>query len=192
MPIGVYRIFLSASWSQGSEIEDLVSGFDQLPSFLYRIDRVAAAGQPAHAVGEAPMRIAMTQSHVALLLADRVSDRLAEVATEVRLARSGFRRRIPVIAVARRRGGTTPDDAALAVAVDRIVDFDAAAVACAVQDLVEEARSALRQSDGSIRLVPPAARPAEGKADGRPDVARPLPFDAVISALDDLRRRRRG
>lgn len=199
MPIGVYRMFMSDTWRDAPETERLLAELDARPGFLYRLDRVPPtdAARLAEAEASAAIRVAMTQSHVALMLVEGIGRRQASALAEAMLARTGFRRRIPVLAVVGTSICTGTNigrdvwDQIGALPIDRIVAWDADAIACAVQELAEEATRPTRQlapvGSGALRPGSPfAVQPIE------PPLARVLPIAEIASAYVELVRGRQA
>lgn len=155
MPIGVYRIYLSETWRGAPLRGRLLGVLDALPDFLYRIDSAeAAAAADGPAPSRSELRIAMTHSHVVLLWAGGMAAPGGPLAEEIALARAGFRRPIPVLAV------LDPGESAETVRdprVDRWVEWSASAVACAIQELAEAASRHARHPVRSVEL--PALAP---------------------------------
>lgn len=193
MTIGVYRIYLSAAWTGRRDLDALIGKLDQLPSLLYRIDRVAAEdiigslSDNDRTIGV--LRIAMTQSHIAIVPVAGTSEPGPVESIERNLARYGFRRRIPVIGIALRCDHTTID--AASHGLDRVVPLETDAIAVALQELAEQAAAERRQATENLlgqplRVVRPAlANPSTSLAakDG-------LPFSEIVAAFSRLQRAR--
>jgi hypothetical protein len=189
MTIGVYRVYMSHAWAAGDAGQRLLRELDEIPEFLYRVDTVEPGAVETSVEDEerrAAIRVAMTQSHVALFLAGAEATDAGWLAEELALAREGFRRRVPVLAV-------VPADGPEAVAcdADRVLAWDAAAIAYAIQDLSEEARAEHRRKvdAGEVkRVASPVSAPAFARAgdfDSRDE--RPLPIAEITDALNRLR-----
>jgi hypothetical protein len=194
MTIGVYRVFMSHSWAADDAGARLLRELDEIPEFLYRVDAVEPEALASDVPAEhrrAAMRVAMTQSHVALFLTGSSGTDANLLAEELALAREGFRRRIPILSV------TLPSaDASSEPATDRVLAWDAAAIACAIQELAEESRAAHRRLAASVDarakepLSSPGAPPcvAPLKAAHFNDTSpRPLPVAEITDALNRLR-----
>ncbi|HEX4892004.1 MAG TPA: hypothetical protein VFV47_01855 [Hyphomicrobiaceae bacterium] len=189
MTIGVYRVYMSHTWAAGDAGTRLLRALDDIPGFLYRVDTVEPGSVDSsvpEAERRAAIRVAMTQSHVALFLAGSEATDARLLAEELALARDGFRRRVPVLAVVP-PGGTesVPFDA------DRMLACDAAAVACAIQDLSEEARAEHRRKVDAAevkRSPSPVSPPPFARAESFDAVdIRPLPIAEIADALNRLR-----
>ena len=210
MGIGVYRIYVSHSWGQdgahGSALAKLVAALDANTAFLYRLDRLLLQDLSASLGSESDergaIRVAMTQSHVMLvpIAASPVTDAATAAGSadifvvEQELARSGFRRRIPILGV--RLGEVARGDAQSErqhPGVDRVVDLETSELACTIQDLAEEAAAERRQAN-AIALARPLrdtrpdrekARAAAGTVPGAPQ-GRALPVDEIMEAYQRL------
>lgn len=189
MTIGVYRVYMSHTWAAGDAGKQLLRELDDIPEFLYRVDTVEPESVGTSVLDEerrAAIRVAMTQSHVALFLGGAEGTDAALLAEELALARDGFRRRVPVLAIVPPGG---PE--AVAFDADRVLAWDAAAVAYAIQDLSEEARAEHRRKVDAAEvkrapspvLAPPFAR--AGDFNSRDE--RPLPVAEITDALNRLR-----
>ncbi len=186
MGIGVYRIYVSYAWGQGPALAKLVAALDANTAFLYRMDRllpedmIASLGSDNDELGA--IRVAMTQSHVMLTpVASPPNDDPATATgsadifvVERNLASSGFRRRIPILGVRLEAGVDGDDQKGPPIAsVDRIVELAPSELACAIQELAEEAAAERRQAN-AIAL----ARPVR---DARPDRNATQPASRVAS-----------
>ena len=196
MTIGVYRIYIGHALANDAILPRLTAALDATPNFLYRLDRVLEEDLQAGAVTEAgergAVRVAMTQSHVMLVLTDAAAeaDRLRPV--EIELARSGFRRRIPVLGLGERDMDET---LAQALGCDRIVALEAAWLACAIQELAEEAAAERRQAN-VIALTRPLKNEAPRCTEPAPmptprgietSGERAVPFCQIVEAFEHLR-----
>jgi hypothetical protein len=190
--IGVYRLYLGLSWGRDGLRERLVRGFDLMTAFLYRIDCLdpGAAASPSGPDLQAAVRIAMTQSHVALLRGQPGHSDPA-LATEIALAQSGFRRRIPILAVT--ADGALPDDHPLRRAADRVMAPVPQDVASAVQELAEAANAGWRaRTREKLAQRAPAALAADRSlAGGGAEAPRALPVDEIARAYARVREGRR-
>ena len=192
MAIGVFRIYLSRTWTDPVASARLLQALDALPSFLYRIDRIAdadlaAIGNDAEALGSA-VRVAMTQSHVALVQATGTGDVEQIWAIELELARTGFRRRMPVLAIA--TPGPQSDKDPGPMGSDRLVAFDGPAIASAIQELAEAAAAERRATDLTRRPKAIAAGIVPAKSPSKPLVAlgapRTIPYAEIAAAFASL------
>lgn len=183
MTIGVYRIYASAGLSAG-DLARLGNVLDQLPAMLYRFDRVADRDL-VEALGDTEaldrsIRIAMTQSHIAIVrTAPGAAPSMVELA-ERRTAREGFRRKIPVIAIVE---NGSPVDVDLAQhEIDRAVPLDVDALTIAIQELTEEASADRRRANEAILQQQPLEAPAIAV-----DGPQGLPYDQIIEAFESLK-----
>lgn len=196
MTIGVYRIYVGAGWARGERLQRLTAVLDAMPTFYYRIDRVcdadlaAAAANPA--VLQSFIRIAMTQSHIAIV--DPMPDSAEPfMAIEAELARKGFRRRIPVLGVCEAGRGPerSQSQSPATPAVDLVVDLGTGELAVAIQELAELAAAERRRADQLLLDLPmPAASPATANLAHRPRAANAslsLPVPEIIQALASLK-----
>lgn len=199
MTIGVYRIYLSQVWADPDVRARLVQALDGLPTFFYRIDQVneadlAAAGNDA-AARDSIFRVALTQAHVALLPADVPAIGETDASPhsiEITLARTGFRRRIPVLAVL--APGQREAAGQSMAGADRLVAFDGALIASAIQELAEvavaerRARDLTRRPRNEAMASPLTAKPKLSCAGRDQDTAqrRPLPFAEIAEAFRNL------
>lgn len=200
--IGVYRIYLGQSWHASGRAAALTALFDSIPEFLYRIDTADPADLPADrpdaAAMQAHVRIAMTQSHIVLIDADAPATAQAVTDLEIELARDGFRRRLPVLAVttAAAPSALTLDGAGPA-GFDDVVGFSATPLTCAIQELAEAAGATARaQTREAVRAA--VSRPVATAnrepgvtivAGPQTDDARPrqLPVESIAQAFRALR-----
>ena len=188
--IAVHRIYFGHCWRASGLFDDLVRVFDSAWELLY-----AACAPPdfgdatqSDATGdEVAIKLSMAQCHVAVLwggLNDPVADWSMQ---EVRIARSQFRRYIPVLAIVPRGCDRSAERTHLA---DRIVGWSATDIARAVDDLAETAienrhlgRDAAPLPKISNTMSPDAPRIAVEKRGKR----RPLPVDEIADAYRRLR-----
>ena len=168
MTIGVYRLYVSHAWASEPALADVIAALDAYPAFLYRIDRLSdeELATPTEGGVQSAVRVAMTQTHV-MLAPFRPSagpqpavagDALPDI--EMALARTGFRRRIPVLGVA--DCDADPAEARRA-GFDRIVRPDPATLMCSIQELAEEA-AAERRAANALALQMPLTDQAEARA----------------------------
>lgn len=182
MTIGVYRIYASAGLSAG-DLDRLAKVLDRLPAMLYRFDRVADRDL-VEALGDAEaleraIRIAMTQSHIAIVrLAGNAAPSMVELA-ERRTAREGFRRKIPVIGIV--ESGSLDGIDIAQHEVDRAVLMDVDALAIAIQELTEEASADRRRANEVI--LQQSLETQAVVADG----SQGLPYDQIIEAYESLK-----
>ena len=201
--IGVFRIYLGRSWFDSDTSGALLQQFDSIGEFFYRTsavdaDEVAEADTPE--LRRAAVRVAMTQAHLVLLLAGDAPTDDNWTQQELQVARSGLRRSIPVLTV---RTPTCGDRDSLALrSADHVVDWNAADMTCAIQQLVEAAALERRASRTQLDLADVAdaqLRPTERKgprageaasaAHARP-ARRDLPTTAIVEAFEALKSRR--
>ena len=161
MAIGVYRIYLGHAWGDGPASARLIATLDAVSAFLYRIDRIvpedlAAAASAGHDLAghdlaghdlAGTVRVAMTQSHIMLVPvgsadADCHARQIGNLEKE--LARTGFRRRIPILGVILDDAtGSAPD----AQGFDGVVTLDPSTLTCTIQALAEAAAAERRQAN---------------------------------------------
>jgi hypothetical protein len=184
--IGVYRIFVSAGWGGAGDLARMSAVLDQMQALLYRFDQVAdrdlqmALGDSSAL--ETAIRIAMTQSHIALArLTPGGTSSLVEL-TERKIAHDGFRRQIPVIGVV--DGGDTDGIDALAHKVDRVVPLNADALAMAIQELTEQASADRRRANEALLSRPMQLAAAESKPRDEMPV---IPYDQIVEAYKALK-----
>lgn len=196
--IGVYRIYLGCTWTDAAAAK-LVRGFDAIPGFLYRIDRMlpepdtTEPGGSDAAARRSLIRISMTQAHAMLVLAGDTAGEQSDTDTEIDLASHGFRRRLPVIEISQ----VPLDTAPLAPGIDMRVGFDATDIACAVQQAAEQSgadwraqsRMKLTLSGLDRRSAPsvPALSPTSNVDEPR---SAELPLAEITHAFETLRARR--
>ena len=212
MTIGVYRLYVSHAWAADPTFANVIAALDANSAFLYRLDRLSAEDLPVAMDGgeRNAVRVAMTQAHVMLAPfapsgtgnqpaggTDATGILLHD--TEMALARTGFRRRIPVLGIA--MGATVAVDLAEAARLgfDCVVAIEPAALTCAIQELAEEA-AAERRAANAIALQTPLAEqraaPAGGLRPAMVPVAAPmagsatgpraLPVNQIIEAFREL------
>lgn len=201
MTIGVYRIYVGHAFANDAVLVKLSATLDATPNFLYRLDRIMdddlVAATETEAGERGAIRVAMTQSHVMLVPTDAAAEADRIRPLELELARHGFRRRIPVLGLAEQ---ATDEAHADVLGVDRIVAFEAAGLACAIQDLAEEAAAERRQANVIELARPfrsqPHQAPSREATITEPPVpargvetigARALPFCQIVEALEQLR-----
>lgn len=184
MTIGVYRIYASAGLSAG-DLARLGKVLDQLPATLYRFDRVADRDL-MEALGDAEaleraIRIAMTQSHIAIVrITPGAAPSLVELA-ERRTARSGFRRKIPVVGMV--ETGSVEGIELAEHEIDQVVPMDVDALAIAIQELTEQASADRRRANDDVLKQPPQTPAIVVPVDG----SQGLPYERIIEAYDALK-----
>lgn len=164
MSISVYRLYLGSAWAHSSAGPALLRALDFVPSFFYRLDKISEVDIAATGADSAGLRnltrIAMTQSHVVLIDADRGNLLNDHTPVEISLAHSAFRTSIPVLAIT--RFPDHPLDALVIEHADRVVSFDVGDIVCAVQELAEEAAAARRrENDRLLSSIEHVARDIE-------------------------------
>lgn len=195
--ISVFRIYLGRAWHENGAAGQLRTLFDTLPEFLHSVIVVEpeASDTPDQTdeARRAAARVAMTQAHVAILWGGPLSDSDAWTAHEIHIARTGFRRRIPIIAVTPPDGVNAPTFAVRAA--DRIERWHAPDIACAVQELAESAaaerRTLMRQLALEAQTTIPATLSPTREA-GVHMPARALPMTEIAEAFASLRTARAG
>lgn len=194
--ISVYRVYVGRSWSLAHREAQLLRLFDALPEFLHAPCSLAELGAEIDHADDVARRacakIAMTHCHVALLWGGMNDPALDWTRHEMQVARSGFRRRIPIVAVVPEGGGGR--SASASRAADRTVPFKGAEIALAVTELAEAAASLRRtETDRLAAMVIPPEVPAVRPLP-EPTEPRPLPTADIAAAYDSLKafRKRRS
>lgn len=186
--IGVYRIYIGCTWADPSSVARLTSVLDSVPGFLYRLDRLgpdALARRGEANDARAAIRIAMTQSHACLVLADTVQSMGSHLEIELDLARNGFRRNIPVVLVT--KDGLQGSDLDH-VCTDIVTNWQPASLACSIQQVAEEAAADWRSRNR--KRVDASAGPSEPEpfaaaVSGHPAQAdRQLPMNEILHAYE--------
>lgn len=199
--ISVFRIYLGRSWVANGEAAVLCSLFDQLPEFLHgMLGLPLDTPDPSHltpAERHAAVRIAMTQAHVVVLQAADCETPNAWTTEEIVTARTGFRHRIPILAILPPgHDGKSRSDVRMA---DKTVAWNNAEIARGVQELAEAAaaerrvmveRSGRRNISGAHAPDQPADLQACEQLAGRENLARreqeaerPLPTEQIAEAF---------
>ncbi|MFM9938078.1 MAG: hypothetical protein ACKVP7_01115 [Hyphomicrobiaceae bacterium] len=194
MAIGVYRIYLGSTWADEAAVQKLVRGFDAIPGFLYRLDRLPrdtwTETSTDAAARRALVRIAMTQSHAVLMLRGAPASQAEDVAIELDLARNGFRRRLPIVEIAADANARTAPSTS---APDLVVGWEPADIACAIQQVAEQANADWRAR--SFAQAPPRQTPPPGPQP-TPTVGETkapvggLPLAEITQAFEQRRQRR--
>jgi hypothetical protein len=197
--ITVYRIYLGQAWCGDDKAEALARMFDALPEFFYRTatltaDEAAREGATAES-RRAAVRIAMTQAHIVLLLADGSVTSDPWTMQEIQVARSGLRQPIPILAVVP-PGGRAQETLA-ASAANRVVGWNVDDIACAIVELVETAaagrREVLRQLELEAGRRIADARQTRAAVPGfEAGADRALPVIEIAEAFAALKERRDG
>jgi len=181
----------------------LTRALDRIPGLLYRIDGLppedaADDGSPDDRLRRR-VRIALTQAHIAVLHPGELAEPTATTEITVDLARHGFRRRIPILAIADAAHIAGAGDGS--PSMDRLVALDPGAIAGALQDLLmqssEEVRELSRATLGALTPQGPLIAAMPGAPQRISPGARALPVDAILSAYEALKAarptpRRRG
>lgn len=201
MLIGVYRLYLSAAWPEATEDSTLdapalLRQLDGVPNFFYRRLESLSEHKSDAADLMVAVRVAMTQAHVLVLPAIARRELLQSLETELSLARQGFRRRIPILAVGQPLDMPSATHCDTSAWADRMVTGGGPEIAFAIQDLIEEAtaerRADLRDTSVSDstgtggRPVPdqwPAARPVSRPPLRPADTERSLPLDQIAASF---------
>lgn len=185
MSISVYRIFVSAGWSGADDLARLTAALDRMRALLYRFDQIGERDLQL-ALGDKPaletaLRIAMTQSHVAVArIVPNSPPSLVEL-TERHIARTGFRRQIPVIGII--EGGSSEAIDPIAHQVDRVVSLDPEVLAITIQELTEQASADRRRANETLLSKPLDIVATEIKTgSGAPE----LPYEQIIEAFEEL------
>ncbi len=176
--ISVYRIYLGRSWVASGDAAALCSLFDQLPEFLHGmhslpLDTPDAASLTA-AERHAAVRITMTQAHVVILRAGDDEPPNAWTTEEIVTARTGFRHRIPILAVLPPgHDATTHPHARMA---DKTVAWNNVEIARGVQELAEAAAAERRV------MVERSGRRNECSGEHQDPAERALPMEQIAEA----------
>lgn len=123
----VHHICLTSTSDCAQHEPELLALLDSHPEFYYRI--VGNSASAGIIDGEAGTRLALAAAHVVVVIADRAQDQSGRLAEQLRLAREGFSRRIPVLAVLVDEGAVPRT---LGIAADRIVCWNAEALVDAI------------------------------------------------------------
>ena len=189
--ISVFRIYLGRGWHENGRADDLRALFDALPEFLHTLVVLppdAGGTEPVTPEARrAAVRVAMTQAHVAILWGGESKADDTWASHEVHIARTGFRGRIPVLAVVP-PGVDTPDTFAVRAA-DRVEGWQATTIAYAVQEMAEaaaaERRELLRQLAAETEVsIPATLSPREMIVAVHP---RKLPTAEIVEAFTNYR-----
>ena len=194
--INVYRFYLGRSWVVSGQAPDLLGLFDGIPEFLHSPSVLPEGPDTAEGLAaptcRAPLKVAMTHAHVAILRDASDDPALAWTEQEINLARTGFRWRIPIIAV--QPSGTKASLSSLRRAADRIVGWNGIDIARAVKELAEEA-SMLHRNEVE-RLSPQAFGPSLAlpriERGSEPAPRRELPTTEILAAYNRLKAARDG
>ncbi|MEZ5853730.1 MAG: hypothetical protein R3D67_02895 [Hyphomicrobiaceae bacterium] len=172
----------------------LIELLDTLPDFFYRsctppLD--AEASCKTSLERRAVTRIGMTHAHVLILPAD--ADKISSnwSGTELEVALTGLRQRIPIVAVC--GPGQERDDTLVTRAADGVARWDAKDIGCAILQAVEseavQRRKRIAQLDAVTDMVlsrddaKQAARPSTAPSDG----GRELPVEAIKKAFNEFK-----
>ena len=164
--ISVYRIYMARSWVSSGEAERLRALFDGMPEFLHSVASMPASGTEIEVSDPAKCRalvkVAMSQTHVALIWGGCDDPAAAWTEHELLLAEKGFRRRIPILAVV--APGREPASAIIRRIADKTVGWSGVEIARAVQELAEaaaaERRSEIERASAPLPMhVAPRQRP---------------------------------
>ncbi len=186
MSISVFRIFVSAGWSGGDDLARLTGALDRMQALLYRFDQIGERDLQL-ALGDKPaletaIRIAMTQSHVAIArIVPDCPPSLVEL-TERHIARTSFRRQIPVIGIVEGDGAQSVDPNAHQV--DRVVSLDPHVLAITIQELTEQASADRRRATDALLRKPLDIVATEIRTGS---AAQELPYDQIIEAFEALK-----
>ena len=123
----VHHVYIASTPDCPERAPELLALLDHSPELYYRIVGGIGAGSPRE--DEAGPRLALAAAHVVVVIVGRARDDSGRLAEELRLARDGFSRRIPVLAV-------LTDEAVvprtLGIAADRVVRWHGEAVVDAI------------------------------------------------------------
>lgn len=198
--ISVYRIYFGRALAASGMVDELVGLFDRLPNFLHSGCTLPPAGTGIEAVDaaarEAAVKIAMTQCHVALVWGGDGDPEADWTRHELSVARSAFRRPIPVLAVV--PDGCQPSGD-LAQMADGVIGWSAPEIARAIVGLAEtaaEQRHLGREGTGAALSRSSAVADANAVHTTGPDAdqghERPLPIVEIVAAYHRLRLSREG
>lgn len=177
--ISVYRIYLGHSWVAHGEAAKLCGLFDQLPEFLHDIHSLPLDAPEAASLTtadrHAAVRIAMTPAHVVILRAADADTGNPWTTEEMVTARTGFRHRIPVLAILPpgREIASAADHVRMA---DKTVAWNNVEIARGVQDLAQAAAA-----DRRVMLDRVARRSVDADH-GHAPRDRPLPIEQIAEA----------
>jgi len=196
--ISVYRIYLGRSWVTSGQVAPLLSQFDDLPEFLHAVASLPETGPEIEtrdpAFRRAAVKVAMTQCHAAIVWGSTDDPAPEWTEHEMRVAKWGFRRRIPLLAVL--PPGCTAGSVVTRRVADGTVGFSGLEIARAVQELAEAA-TAERRSETDRLSSPFEAFPdpsmgdvlAQNSASTRA-TRRPLPTAEIMAAYRRLKAER--
>ena len=197
--ISVYRIYLGRSWVASGEAERLLSLFDELPEFLHAVVSLPDSGSEIETSDpvqrRAAVKVAMTQAHVALIWGGSEDPASEWTEHELHVAETGFRRRIPVLAVV--APGKEPASPIIRRLADRTMSWSSVEVARAVQELAEAAAAQRRMeleqlSISDARDNRAAHRSIAPAVPDHRDEERRLPLTEIVAAYDRLKAGRTG
>lgn len=194
--ISVFRIYLGRSWHEQEAAERLRALFDTMPEFLHSVMLVPpeAAEMPGLTpeARRSAVRVAMTQAHVAILWGGPIARTDAWTDHEVHIARTGFRRRIPIIAVTPLEGGR--HDTLAVRAADRVESWRATDIVYAIQEMAESAAAERRTLLRQLALEAQTGIPAtlSARENGPLVTARALPTAEIAEAFAGLKALRAG
>lgn len=192
--ISVFRIYLGQAWHKHGAAANLRTLLDTMPEFLHSVivlsPEAAKAAETSPEARRDAVRVAMTQAHVAMMWGGE-APRDDEWSThEIHIARTGFRRRIPILTVT--PPASSAHDTLSVRAADRLEAWHAPAIAYAVQELAESAaaerRHLLRQLKIEAQDTVPATLLPETRIASH--LARTLPTHEIAEAFATFRANR--
>jgi hypothetical protein len=188
--ISVHRIYLGRSWVASGEAGRLLSLFDELPEFLHAVVSLPDSGSEIETGDSvqrrAAVKVAMTQSHVALMWGGSEDPAPDWTEHELHVAGAGFRSRIPVLAVV--APGNEPASPIIRRLADRTVGWSSLEIARAVQERIEleQLSISLSREDRAAHRAIASAAPDHGHMERR------LPLTEIVAAYDRLKAGRTG
>jgi hypothetical protein len=188
-------LYVGEGWMRTGASGRLTSALDRVPGLLYSVNSLPAGSEPV-AEGTTDdigfrVRIALTQAHAAILHPDDIARRSDETEVVIHLARNGFRRRIPLLAIA--DGPLAPAVADGQTGVDRWVALRSEDIASALQDLVDQSAEGVKRLIERSADTPldPHAPATTGRVAGIEAKAargeRNLPVAAIMAAFEGLK-----
>ena len=137
MPTRTHNLFISHSWTYGTQYDGLVRLLEARPRFFFRNHSVPKDDPVHNAPTQRKLREAirnhMSGCHVIIVLAGVYSTYSDWINTELALAESGFSKRKPVLAV--RPRGNTRISSTVRDAADEIVNWNTSSIVTAIRDL---------------------------------------------------------
>lgn len=150
----VHHVYVASTPDCAERAPDLLALLDHNPELYYRIVGGMSAGRALE--DDAGPRLALAAAHVVVVIVGGRRDDTGRLAEELRLAREGFSRRIPVLAVLAEEHAAP---LTLGIAADRVVRWDGEALVDAIVECCNLApiyrkRAARQPADRQILPLP--------------------------------------